>query len=70
MKDKNMTLGFKIHESTHVYNSVVNSLKAGGCRIVGPGSSKWNVMWTGIVKTDYLKEASKYQKINHFPQSF
>ena len=66
----NMTLGFKVTESTHIYNSVVNSLKAGGCRIVSPNSSKWNVMWTGATKPDYLKEASRYQKINHFPQSF
>lgn len=65
-----MTLGFKVTESTHIYNSVVNSLKTGGCRIVGPNSSKWNVMWTGATKPDYLKEASRYQKINHFPQSF
>ena len=42
-----MVLGFKIHETTHVYNSVVNTLKTAGFRIVGPNSSKWNVMWTG-----------------------
>ena len=65
-----MTLGFKISETTHIYNSVVNSLKTGGCRIVGPNSSKWNVMWTGQTKPEHLKEATKYQKINHFPQSF
>ena len=66
----NMTLGFKVTESTHIYNSVVNSLKTSGCRIVSPNSSKWNVMWTGATKPDYLKEATRYQKINHFPQSF
>ena len=69
-KQHNMTLGFKISETTHIYNSVVNSLKTGGCRIVGPNSSKWNVMWTGQTKPEHLKEATKYQKINHFPQSF
>jgi hypothetical protein len=26
-------------------------------------------MWTGVTKSDVLKEASKYQRINHFPQS-
>ena len=67
MKDKNMTLGFKIMDSCNVYNSVVNSLKTAGCRIVAPGSHKWNVMWTGWTKPEYLKDASKYQKINHFP---
>jgi len=62
-----MTLGFKITETTHIYNSVVNVFKASGIRIVAPGMGKWNVMWTGVTKNDYLRDASKYQKINHFP---
>ena len=70
MSDNNMTLGFKIHESTHVYNSVVNTFKLAGVRLVGPGSYKWNAMWTGGVKPDVLKEMSKFQKVNHFPMSF
>lgn len=70
MMEKNMTLGFKIHDSTHIYNSVVNTMKAAGFRIVPPNSSKWNILFTGMCKTDLLKEASKYQKINHFPQSW
>lgn len=65
-----MSLGFKISESTHIYNSVVNSLKNAGFKIISPNSSKWNVLWTGITKPDTLREASKYQRINHFPQSF
>ena len=70
MMDKNMTLGFKVHDSTHIYNSVVNTMKAAGIRIVPPNSSKWNILWTGLCKPEQLKIASKYQKINHFPQSF
>jgi hypothetical protein len=66
----NMTLGFKVTETTHIYNSVVNSMKVNGVRIVAPNTSKWNVMWTGVTRNDYLKDASKYQKINHYPQSF
>lgn len=52
MMDKNMTLGFKVHDSTHIYNSVVNTMKAAGVRIVPPNSSKWNVLWTGMCKPD------------------
>lgn len=70
MMMKNMTLGFKIHDSTHIYNSVVNTMKAAGFRIVPPNSSKWNILFTGMCKQDQLKDASKYQKINHFPQSY
>ncbi len=65
-----MTMGFKIAESTHVYNSVVNSFKCAGVRIVGPFTSKWNVLWTGVCKPENVKEATKYQRINHFPMSF
>lgn len=69
MMDKNMTLGFKVHETTHVYNSVVNAMKAAGIRIVPPNSSKYNVIWTGICRPEQLKVATKFQKINHFPNS-
>lgn len=69
-RNHSMTLGFKVTETTHVYNSVVNVFKAAGVRIVAPNTSKWNVMWTGVVRNEYLKDATKYQRINHFPQSF
>jgi hypothetical protein len=52
MMDKNMTLGFKVHETTHVYNSVVNAMKAAGIRVVPPNSSKYNVIWTGICRPE------------------
>jgi hypothetical protein len=55
-----MTLGFKVTDTTHIYNSVVNSFKANGVRIVSPLTSKWNVMWTGVTRTEYLKDATKY----------
>lgn len=65
--DKNMTLGFKVHESTNIYNSMVNAMKAAGFRIMPPATRKWNVIWVAACKPDMLKEATKYQKINHFP---
>lgn len=46
-------------ESTHVYNSVVNSMKNAGVRIVCPNSSKWNITWTGVTKPELLKEMFK-----------
>ena len=65
-----MTLGFKNTETTHIYNSVVNSMKVNGLRIVAPGDKEWNVMWTGVTSKENIKDATKYQKINHFPLSF
>jgi hypothetical protein len=70
MRKAHMTLGFKMTETTHIYNSVVNSLKTAGCRILGPASAKWNVMWTGVTRPENLKEMTRYQRVNHFPQSF
>lgn len=55
-----MTLGFKVTETTHIYNSVVNTLKYAGVRIVSPLTSKWNIMWTGVTRNDYLQNATKY----------
>lgn len=60
MKQGSMTLGFKMTETTHIYNSVVNSLKNAGFRIVGPGSPKWNVQWTGVTRPENLKEMCRY----------
>mmetsp|Transcript_17365 Transcript_17365/g.16575 ORF Transcript_17365/g.16575 Transcript_17365/m.16575 type:complete len:80 (-) Transcript_17365:1152-1391(-) len=57
-------------DSTHIYNSVVNSLKTAGMKILGPNSDKWNVMWTGVVKPELLRECNKFQRINHYPNSF
>ena len=47
-------------ETTHVYNAVVNSLKNGGVLLISPASDKWNVMWTGVTKTDTLKDMCQY----------
>ena len=58
--EKNMTLGFKCAESTHIYNSVVNTMKAAGIRIVPPNSNKWNILWTGMCRPEQLKDVSKY----------
>ena len=58
-------LGFKFHSSTHTYNCIVNTLKAAGFRLAGGGA--WNVLWTGLIKPQKLKNVNQYQKINHFP---
>ena len=60
MMDKNMTLGFKVHDSTHIYNSVVNTMKAAGIRIVPPNSSKYNILWTCVCRPEQLKIATKF----------
>ena len=60
MEAEEMTLGFKMTETTHIYNAVVNSLKNAGMKILGPNSQKWNIMWTGVTKPEYLKEANRY----------
>ena len=48
-----LTLGFKVSESTHTYNCVVNSLKMAGFKHVTNGN--WNVCWTGLFKQGRIK---------------
>ncbi len=60
MKFQHMTVGFKISETAHIYNAVVNSFKTAGIRIVSPGSTKWNVVWTGVAKPEMLKDLAPY----------
>lgn len=46
--------GFKISENTHIYNAVVNALKRSGMPMTT--GNEWNLLWTGSVKDDLLKE--------------
>lgn len=59
---------FKIHDSTHTYNCVVNALKMAGFKnTTGPN---WNILWTGLFKSNLIKNVNKYQHVNHFSGSW
>jgi len=60
LKKNRTQLGFRMTDSTHIYNSVVNSMKNAGVRIMAPNSGKWNVTWTGITKPEILREMFRY----------
>lgn len=60
---------FKIAESTNIYNSVVNSCKNAGMYLVDSGKD-WNILFTGYIRSEALREVHKYQRINHFPCSY
>lgn len=53
-----LTLGFKVSETTHIYNCVVNSLKMAGFKHVQ--NSNWNVCWTGLFKQGRIKNLNSY----------
>ena len=59
---------FRINDSTHIYNAVVNSFKNAGFQMI-ENSSYWNVLWTGYTKAEDIKDLNKYQKVNHCPGS-
>lgn len=65
----NKQLVFKISETTNIYNSVVNSCKNAGLYLVDSGRD-WNLLFTGFVRGESLREVHKYQRINHFPCSY
>ena len=62
-------LTLKISESTHIYNSVVNSCKNAGFYLTDVGK-EFNLLWTGATKIEVLKLMNKFQKVNHFPGSY
>ena len=62
------TPGFKVSESTHTYNCVVNALKMAGFRHVT--GAAWNVIWTGLFRQGRLRNMSSTQHINHFAGSW
>ncbi len=47
------TLCFKINNSTHTYNCVVNAFKTAGFRLSDGGG--WNCLWTGLIRPSKLK---------------
>ena len=54
-------MAFKIAETTHVYNAVVNSCKNAGFKMVeGPTADLFNVQWTGYVGPNDIKDLNKY----------
>ncbi len=67
MKKCKMVL--KISETTHIYNSVVNSCKNAGFYLTDVGKD-WNLLWTSSSKTEILRTMNKFQRMNHFPAGF
>ena len=58
------TLTFRINNSTHTYNCVVNAFKLAGFRLCD--GAAWNCLWTGLIRPSKLKYMNPFQKINHF----
>jgi hypothetical protein len=52
-------LAFRINDSTHIYNAVVNSFKNAGFQMI-ENSNYWNVLWTGYTKPEDIKDLNKY----------
>jgi hypothetical protein len=51
-------MAFRVNDSTHIYNAVVNSFKNSGFQMIE--TNYWNVMWTGYTKYEDLKDLNKY----------
>ena len=62
-------MSFKISDTTHVYNAVVNTCKNAGFNMVEGNNQYFNVQWTGYITSNDIKNLNKYQKTNHFPGS-
>ena len=65
MKQNKFKMKFKIADSVHVYNCVVNSLCWAGFQQTD--GSNWNVMWSAPLKPETLRNYDMYKHNNHFP---
>ena len=67
---EHLFMSFRISDSTHIYNAVVNSCKAAGFSMLESNNTNlFNVQWTGYITANDIKHLNKYQKTNHFPGS-
>lgn len=62
-------MAFKIADTTHIYNAVVNTCKNAGFNMVEGNNAYFNMQWTGYITSNDIKSLNKYQKTNHFPGS-
>ena len=53
-------MSFKISDSTHIYNAVVNSCKNAGFTMVEGANPYFNVQWTGYITANDIKHLNKY----------
>ena len=65
MRDNKFKLKFKISESVHTYNCVVNTLCFSG--FTQTEGANWNVMWSAPLKPETLRHYDMYKHCNHFP---
>ena len=56
---------FKISDSVHTYNCLVNALAHAGFTQVS--NSMYNIKISGVPKPKLLRKFNQYQKTNHFP---
>ena len=57
---EHLFMSFRISDSTHIYNAVVNSCKAAGFTMLESNTNLFNVQWTGYVNANDIKHLNKY----------
>jgi hypothetical protein len=54
-------MSFKISETTHIYNAVVNSCKTAGFNMIDAwNSDMFNLQWTGYIMPPDIENLNKY----------
>ncbi len=58
---EHLFMSFRISDSTHIYNAVVNSCKSAGFNMLeGNKTDLFNVQWTGYIGANDIKNLNKY----------
>ena len=71
-ESESLFLSFRISDTAHIYNAVVNSCKCAGLHLLDGANDTtkmFNLQWTGYILPQDIKDLNRYQKTNHFPGS-
>jgi len=54
-------MAFKVSDSTHIYNALINSCKFAGFNLLeNSDSDMFNLFWTGYIMPPDIKDLNKY----------
>ena len=58
---EHLFMSFRISDSAHIYNAVVNSCKAAGFNMLESNNTHlFNLQWTGYIGANDIKHLNKY----------
>jgi len=58
---EHLYMSFRISDSAHIYNAVVNSCKSAGFTMIDSSNTNlFNLQWSGYINANDIKHLNKY----------